>query len=234
MTEVIKEAKTVEQAIEEAIKELNCSEDDVVITVLQQPTKGIFGISKMARVKVKYINANIKEGYGKTNQSKSSDEKIDDSQLEREAKRNLSKLLNLMGFKTASIRTKRENENIYLDIHSDSEGLLIGKHGLTIGALQYLMNRIMKDEERKEIHFVVDVASYRVRHKNILEKMAQKTANRVIETGQEEAMQAMSAFDRRIVHMILKDHPNISTYSKGEKNDRYVVVAPKSEDSENN
>lgn len=226
MSEIIKEAKTVEAAIADALKDLQCSEDDVVIDVLQQPSKGIFGISKMAKVRVKYINANVKDGYERTIGENRTTKKESGS-LEKDGKRSIQKLLSLMGFQTATVKSRRDEENIYLDVHSDSEGLLIGKHGQTIGAIQYLINRMNKDEHSKDVHFVVDVGSYRNRHKNILEKTAKKVAERVKESGKEEALQAMSAFDRRIVHMALKDNQDIVTYSQGENQDRHIVVAPK-------
>lgn len=226
MLEIIKEAKTVELAVAAALEELHCDEEDVVIDVLQQPSKGIFGLAKMAKVKVKYINANVKEGMDH-HVKKDLEESKESSDLEKEGKRILHKLLTLMGFQTATIKSRQDNENIFLDITSDSEGLLIGKHGQTISALQYLINRMIKDENNKELRYIVDIGSYRVRHKNILEKMAKKVASRVVENQQPESLQPMGAFDRRTVHMILKDNTDIVTYSTGEKQFRHVVIAPK-------
>ncbi len=226
MMEIIKEAKTVDAAIAAALEELKCDEEDVVIDILQQPSKGIFGMAKMAKVKVKYINANVKEGMEHHHKVMASESK-EPSDLEKEGKKVLHKVLTLMGFQTATIKSRHDNENIFLDITSDSEGLLIGKHGQTISALQYLVNRMIKDENNKELRYIVDIGSYRVRHKNILEKTAKKVAARVIESHQQEALQPMGAFDRRIVHMILKDNEDVMTYSTGEKQYRHVVIAPK-------
>lgn len=228
---IIKESKTVQSAIDAALTELNCSEEDVEIEVLQEPTKGIFGLSKMAKVKVTPLNSDEYMSAHLSGEEPSVKREVKEvreiTDLEKEGKRVLSKALTLMGFQTAKIKSRQDEEGIYLDVHSDSEGLLIGKHGQTVAALQYLVNRMIKDEKSKDARFIVDVGGYRVRHKSILEKMAKKIANRVVESKKEEELQAMSAFDRRIIHMTLKDSGDVETYSTGEGSMRRVVVAPK-------
>jgi spoIIIJ-associated protein len=114
-----------------------------------------------------------------------------------------------------------------LDIECESEGLLIGRHGQTLSSLQYLVNRVIHNSVNKQVRYIIDVGGYKVRHKAILEKMAKRIAQKVSDSKEEEELAAMSAYDRRIIHMYIKDNSEVTTYSLGEGNYRRVVIAPK-------
>lgn len=106
-------------------------------------------------------------------------------------------------------------------------GLLIGRHGQTIDAIQYLLNAIgwrTHGEERKEV--VVDAAGYRARRKTTLESLALRVADRVRESGEREELEPMTAVERKVVHLRLKDVEGVGTTSEGMEPNRYVVVVP--------
>lgn len=238
MNEVTKEAKTVESAIEAALDYLGCARDSAKIEIIQEPVRGIFGLTKMAKVRVSCpdkILASIKNPESiPHNQAEPritielSSQEVEE--LTEKGEAILSKILNAMGLQP-KIKTSYEDGSIVLDVLCDAEGLLIGKHGQTLAALQYLLNKIMHHQIAPKGRFVVDIGGYRQRHKMILEKTAKKVAQKVAETKQEEQLNAMSAFDRRIIHLVLKDNPMITTYSLGEGAFRRVVIAPREKDT---
>jgi len=234
MPEIIREAKTVESAIAAALKELGCTKEEIEIEVIQEPVKGIFGMTKMAKVRVNYnkLNKNDESNLQTTPENNTiSLENLHEAALQ--GQKIIRQLLSFIGIQNVKIKTHEEADTISLDIYCDSEGLLIGRHGQTLSALQYLVNRITHHNTNKKIRYVVDVGGYRVRHKTILEKMAKRIAQKVAETKQEEQLKAMSAYDRRIIHLCIKDNPVVTTYSLGEGNYRRVVIAPKEKTEKN-
>lgn len=234
MTEIIREAKTAESAIEAALEELGCTREEADIEIIQEPGKGIFGRTKMAKVKVTCAHGQGVTGVGEAETTMASDQEPGAGEATEDWQENISQgkntlmqMLMLMGLPNAKIQSRQEEDAIYLDIHSDAEGLLIGRHGQTLASLQYLLNRIMNHQYAKKSRYIVDVGGYRVRYKIVLEKMAKRIAHKVSESKEEEQLEAMSAFDRRIIHMSMKDNPDVTTYSLGEGNFRRVVIAPK-------
>ena len=106
-------------------------------------------------------------------------------------------------------------------------GLLIGKHGQTIDALQYLANAILArggDEDRKPV--VVDAAGYRARRKETVDALAVRSAERAVSTGSRVELDPMTSVERKLVHERLKDYPGVETASEGTEPNRYVVVLP--------
>jgi spoIIIJ-associated protein len=232
VTELIKEAKTVEIAIQAALKELDCSRDEAKIEIIQEPVKGIFGLTKLAKVKVTKVTEN--SHYHSDDKQVRPTREVTPEEMSKYAqsgKEILLKTLELMGIQDAQIKVYEEQSTIYLEIHSEAEGLLIGRHGQTLSSLQYLLNRIVGVDPSANVRFITDVGGYRERHKAILEKMTNKTVQRVIETKEEEELKAMNAFDRRIIHMSVKDHPEVVSYSLGEGSFRRVVIAPRSKET---
>jgi spoIIIJ-associated protein len=125
-----------------------------------------------------------------------------------------------------------------IDVHEDDElvtatcfaadaGLLIGRHGQTIDAIQYLLNAISHrrgEEPRKEV--VVDAAGYRERRRATLESLALRTAEQVRATGEPAELEPMTAVERKVVHLVLKEREGVETRSEGTEPNRFVVVAP--------
>jgi spoIIIJ-associated protein len=106
-------------------------------------------------------------------------------------------------------------------------GRLIGKHGQTIDAIQYVVNAIVSrrfGDERMPV--VVDAAGYRARRRAALTALAQRSARKAIESGIPVGLEPMSAVERKIVHECLKDEPNVDTRSEGTEPQRYVIIAP--------
>ena len=127
----------------------------------------------------------------------------------------------------AEVDAREEPEAIIVTCSGPDVGLLIGRHGQTIDAIQYLLNAVAwrgYGEERKEV--VVDAAGYRARRKATLEALALRVAERVRESGEAEELEPMTAVERKVVHLRLKDVPGVGTASEGTEPNRYVVVVP--------
>ena len=127
----------------------------------------------------------------------------------------------------AEVLAREEADAIVVTCFGPDVGLLIGRHGQTIDAVQYLLNAMAwraYGEERKEV--VVDAAGYRARRKATLETLALRVADRVLDSGRPEELEPMTAVERKVVHLRLKDVAGVGTASEGTEPNRYVVVLP--------
>jgi len=127
----------------------------------------------------------------------------------------------------AEVTAREEDEAIVVTCSGPDVGLLIGRHGQTIDAVQYLLNAVAwraHREERKEV--VVDAAGYRARRQATLESLALRVADRVRDSGEREELEPMTAVERKVVHLRLKDVAGVGTTSEGTEPNRYVVVVP--------
>jgi spoIIIJ-associated protein len=127
----------------------------------------------------------------------------------------------------ARVEAREDDEAIVVSCSGPDVALLIGRHGQTIDAIQYLLNAIghhTYGDERKAV--VVDAAGYRERRRATLEALALRTAERVLATGGREELEPMTAVERKVVHLCLKDVAGVATTSEGTEPNRYVVVLP--------
>jgi len=138
----------------------------------------------------------------------------------------VSRIVTTLGV-DADVEAREEPEAIVVTCSGPDVGLLIGRHGQTIDAIQYLLNAVgwrAYGEERKEV--VVDAAGYRARRKATLEALALRVAERVQVSGESEELEPMTAVERKVVHLRLKDVAGVGTTSEGTEPNRYVVVVP--------
>jgi spoIIIJ-associated protein len=124
----------------------------------------------------------------------------------------------------ANLALEEDDETIVAAFSGRDLGLLIGKHGQTIDAIQYLANAIVfrGQEDRKAI--VVDAAGYRDRRKASLDALAVRSAERAVSTGERVELEPMTAVERKVVHLRLKDYPGVETSSEGTEPNRFVVI----------
>jgi spoIIIJ-associated protein len=121
---------------------------------------------------------------------------------------------------------EEDEEAIHARVEGDDLGLLIGKRGHTIDAVQLLCLQTAFRDVRDRKRVIVDAAGYRERREEVLRRKADRAAEKALEYGEEIDMEAMTAVERRVVHTHLKDRSGIETYSEGEEPDRFVVVSP--------
>jgi spoIIIJ-associated protein len=143
-----------------------------------------------------------------------------------EARTLVARIVETLGV-DAEIVAREDAESIVVTCSGPDVGLLIGRHGQTIDAVQYLLNVIAYrayGEEKKDV--VVDAAGYRARRQATLETLALRVADRVRESGEPEDLEPMTAVERKVVHLSLKDVAGVGTTSEGTEPNRYVVVVP--------
>ena len=142
------------------------------------------------------------------------------------AKRRLEELVSFFGV-NAEVEAQLTDEGIALAIAgSSSTPRLIGHHGETLRAIEYLVNQMTKRADGESPRVSVDIAGYKQARRELLEQTAKDVAARVIESGAEEELAPMNAAERRIVHMALREIPAVATESRGEDKDRRIVVKP--------
>jgi len=137
----------------------------------------------------------------------------------------LERILAAVGIE-AEIEISEDDEELTANLVGEDLGLLIGRHGQTIDAIQHLAYRIAYrgDDRRKRV--TVDAAGYRERRSVLLQQDADDAVEEALASGQPIALDAMNAVERRVVHQYLRDRDGIETYSEGEEPDRHLVVAP--------
>jgi spoIIIJ-associated protein len=128
------------------------------------------------------------------------------------ANETLLKILQLLGF-DARIEEQQTDDGLVLDVQADDAGRLIGRQGQTLADLQYILNRILFQQDPSAPKITVDVGGYRLQAREALVKKAQEAADKVRRWGDVVELEPLSAFDRRIVHNALKDDPDITTQS---------------------
>ncbi len=226
MASVEKTGKTVDEAIEAAIAELGVSREQIEYEVLEEPSKGLFDFlgGKPARVRVELIG----------NQS--------DATQEKQVKTNAAgkpgsdpveaaKLFLMSVFKAMKLDVKIEKltgiEQVTLNLRGEDLGILIGKHGQTLDALQYLTNLAAHRDSEERVRIIIDVEDYRKRREETLVRLAQRLADRVKLRGEKVVLEPMSPHERKIIHTALQDDLRVTTFSEGEEPFRKVVIALK-------
>jgi spoIIIJ-associated protein len=127
---------------------------------------------------------------------------------------------------SATVSATQEEDRISLLIATDDAGLLIGKQGQTLDALQYLVTKMLAKQTRKKVRISIDVEAYRARHNEALALLAQKYGEKVKRSGKSVTLNPMNPYDRRIVHMALQGDRDLKTISRGEGLYKKVVISP--------
>ena len=147
-------------------------------------------------------------------------------EVAEEARNILLDVLDLLGMDT-DVEIQQREGTLVLEVIGEDLGLLIGRRGETLTSLQFVLNLILAKRLKKWSRVVVDVEGYRSRREATLSGLAKRMAYRVQQTGQPVALEAMPAGERRIIHLALADHPQVSTGSVGEGDHRKVVISPR-------
>ena len=216
------EGETIAEAIANALVALAISREQAEVEIVQDARRGVFGFgAQRARVRVS-IRATVLPVEQVVLPTVGASTPAPDDAVSM-----LQRLLGFMGFRARIDSVEGEHPGeICLRISSDARGLLIGRHGQTLDALEYLVNRIVGHKEEGASRIVLDAEGYRDRRRREVAETARRLAARVRETGQPQAMDPLSARERRVVHLTLASDPAVSTRSDGEGAMRHVVIFP--------
>ena len=201
-----KKGKSVDEAVQAALDELNCQIEDVVVEIIEEPSKGLLGIvgKKPAVVKVSLIE-----------------------KPENDIREVLENLLDRMKIDYEIANIDYENDRVRINIVGKDMGLLIGRKGETLNALQYMAGLIINRKREERIRVIIDVEDYRRKREESLEALALRLSEKVKDTRKNIVMRPMSSQERRIVHTALQGDPQITTYSIGEEPNRKLVITLK-------
>jgi spoIIIJ-associated protein len=208
------EGKTTDEAIENASRQLNLSENEMEIEILEPGSAGIFGLVGGRKAKVKVT---IKE--------EESNPAVENNGLGI-AKEALENILSLIPVEGVTLRAQNTDGTISLEIEGDKSGLLIGRKGRTLDALQFIVNKIVNKTLQKRVQVVVDSENYRQRRKEFLIQMALKMGDKAKKTRKPASTNLLNPHERRIVHMALRDDASLETRSRGEGLLKKVFIMP--------
>ena len=204
-------AKTPEEAIELALKELDVERADVEIDVVSRGKSGILGIgSEPARVRVTLLDA--------------------PPDIIKVTSDILDNLISKMGVSVVTSLKQVEREDLggpVFELEGDDSGLLIGRRGETLRALQFIVKFMVSRQLNERANLLIDVEGYQDRRYNQLTTLAQRVAGQVARSGRPFTLEPMPPNERRIVHMALADNAEVSTESTGTGDHRQVIIRPR-------
>jgi spoIIIJ-associated protein len=196
--------KTVEEAVSSALEQLQASENQVEVKILEDSKKGFFGIGGKPAV----VEVTLKADPVKT------------------AIEYLQDVTSKMGV-PVTIAQRQESDHLIFDLTGEKIAILIGKRGQTLNALQLLTNMVANaDSSQKHVKIVLDAENYRLRRQESLERLAEHSAQKVFITKKSFALEPMPANERKVIHLALKENQDVETTSEGVEPFRKVVIRP--------
>ncbi len=252
-TTIEKTGKTVEDAVSAALADLSATAADVEVKILEKPSKGFLGFgARPAKVQVtlKEIPAPVVHEPATFEAPVETEILVEPAEPEPEpepeipaepepepafnrsaviesARNFLARVFTAMNVEVEIVAKETESE-VVLDLVGKSLGVLIGKHGQTLDALQYLTNLAAnRATTTDKIYFVLDAENYRERRAKAILKLAKSSADRAVRTRQDIKLEPMSRGERRLIHTALQDNNKIETHSAGEDPYRYIIISPK-------
>jgi spoIIIJ-associated protein len=210
-------AKTVEEAIQQAISQLGVSREEVEVDVISEGKSGILGLgSDEAVVRVTPITS------------------APDEDITEYIQKTINELLGLLEVDGSAVlqplpvvEGEEPSEAISLNIEGDDLGILIGRRGQTLSCLQYIVRLIVGHQKRSWLPVIIDVEGYKQRRYQALQVFARQMAEQVNAKKMSFTLEPMSAYERRIIHLALAEHKDVITESIGQGESRRVVILPK-------
>ena len=200
--------KTVDEAISTAIEELGIEKEHAQIEILEEAgKKGLFGFlgTKLAKVRVSCET---------------------DLNPEEVAIQFIQQVCNSMGI-DAQYECEDREGHVCIDIQGSELGMLIGRRGDTLEALQFITNLAVSRKLNEKVRIVIDVEGYRQRREDTLVKLAKRLSEKVKRTGARVVLEPMNSHERRIIHTALQDETRVTTFSEGEEPNRRIVISLK-------
>ncbi|UOR10755.1 RNA-binding cell elongation regulator Jag/EloR [Halobacillus amylolyticus] len=204
MKQMTATGKTVEEAVQSAIEQLQASRDQVNIEVIDEGKKGFFGVfgTKPAIVKVSIIKDPVQD-----------------------AETFILEVAEQMG-SPVQVKTEVDGRDIFIELTGDKIAMLIGKRGQTLNSLQYLIQLAINRESEQFYTVMLDAEGYRARRKETLETLAHRLADKALRTGDMVKLEPMPSYERKIIHASLQDNQNVETDSAGKDPKRHIVIRP--------
>jgi len=199
---IVKEAKTVDEALRLALEELGIDKEHAQVEVINEGNKGILGFigNRNAVVRVTEL-----------------------FNMEDTIQTFLKPIFDKMGI-SAEMDIEYREDSILIKLSGDNIGIVIGRRGETLDALQYLLSLVINKNTEQYTRVVLDVADYRSKREETLQRLARRVADKVAKTRRSITLEPMNPYERRIIHSTLQEYKNIDTQSIGEEPNRKVVI----------
>jgi spoIIIJ-associated protein len=243
---------TVEDAIADGLKTLHLSRDAVEVEILDEGSRGLFGLGarealvrltpRLAAPVPQPAPTSVEELPAEEESTDAApllEEDLEDLDFQEDeilttARETVTELLQKMHVDAEVIATYQEQEDdhrqrpsVRVEVNGDDLSILIGRQAETLNALQYITRLILSKELNQGIDLEVDVQGYRARRHEQLRRLARQMAEQAVRTGKRQYLEPMAPEDRRIVHITLRNHPEVQTESQGEGTRRKVTIVPK-------
>ncbi len=220
--------KTVDEAIEAGLAELNTTRDNVNIEVVEEGSSGFLGFNKKPAIVKLQKKETVVEHTPAPAAVETAAAPAKDVNAEEIVKKFILDVLGAMGVEaTVEAVNNAETETLEVQIIGDDMGILIGKRGQTLDSLQYLASLAVTKETQKYVKVKLDTENYRERRKETLENLAKNIAMKVKKSHKSVALEPMNPYERRIIHSALQADKFVETHSEGEEPYRKVIVTPK-------
>ena len=215
---VISEGKTTQEAIEKGLKEIKLPRELCEIKILEENKKSFFDIlaPKIVRVEIKEIEARKPEEV----EIETTDEELNI------AKKDVEEFLNRIS-PEAKITVEIKDKCLYISIHGENIGNLIGYRGETLYSIENILKAIANKKSENRVVVRLDIEDYKQKRVETLEEVAKKKASIVERTGKMITLEPMKAYERKIIHSVLQDNPNVETRSIGQEPKRRIVITKK-------
>lgn len=208
------EGKTTEEAIENACRQLKLTKDEIDVEIIEPGSAGIFGLVGGRKAKVKVTTTGEEP------------EPVEETNGVAIAKDALENILTLIPMEGTTVSAAQNDGTIALNIEGDTSGLLIGRKGRTLDALQFIVNKIVNKALEKRTQVVVDSENYRQRRQESLIQMALRMGEKAKNIRKPVVTNLLNPHDRRIVHMALRDDESLDTKSRGEGILKKILILP--------
>jgi len=227
-------APTVEEAIEQGAAELGVAKESLYVEILDEGGRSMFGLStREARVRLTVLSGRSSVRAAPRPVMSASGSAEDSEEALRVAREIVEELIERMGVEAkvtsawAAPDADTQVPPLLVDIRGDDLSILIGRHGETLAALQYIARLIVGKELQHQVPMILDVEGYRARRERQLRQLAQRMAEQAVERGRTMLLEPMPANERRIIHIELRDNPTVTTESVGEGEQRKVTIIPR-------
>ena len=254
MTSIEQTGRNLEEATQLALEQLGVTEDEVDVEILEEGSKGFLGLGQAparVRVTVKEVQSKTRARRAAVPRKRAkppaeapageapageapaaaaaepAPEALEDlaKQAAEVSQELLQRILNSVGDGAKAVVKSASDGQIVLDIVGGDTAVLIGRHGQTINAMQYLVGIATNKRLHGKVRVILDAEGYRSRREEAVRNQTLYLARKVKETGEEAVLEPLEANERRIVHLVLVDDPEVYTYSEGEDPQRHVVIS---------
>jgi spoIIIJ-associated protein len=238
-------SSSVDEAIKEGLEKLGLKEDDVEVEVIEKGGRGLFGLgSHQAKVKLtvkesvfqkaKPASESVGEMAGvqtssaiSANLTPEQDHELQVSRVVVETLIEKMKVHAKIQAKYLEPDDKTGERPLFIEVLGDDLSILIGRHSETLNAIQYISSLIICRELGKWVPILIDIQGYRERRERQLRQLAKRMAEQAISTGRRQVLEPMPANERRVIHLELREHPEVETLSIGEEPNRKVTIVPR-------